>query len=141
MGDLLISVPLCTEAGVSGAVGCFGVAYDSIMYLNEFKGGTFFDAGWSGWSSSGGLVHGIGCAEFGRNAAQVNYACGVAALNDSGFWTNEYNGSSWGSWVQQGTATFIGNPSCVALNTTVTPGQVMCVMLQENGTAVSIVGP
>jgi hypothetical protein len=128
----------CTEAGVAGAVGCFASGISSGLYFNEFNGGTFDAANWSGWDYLGGEVHGYGCAEFGLSAGKVNYACGVTAVNSS-FYTNEYNGSSWSGFALQGTATFIGNPSCIALNTAT--GQVMCVVLQENGTAVSIVGP
>jgi len=140
-GGTASNPPVCTDAGVTGQLACFATGTDSALFGNPFAGGKFVAAGWGGWGSIGGLVHGYGCAEFGRRAGLVNYACGVTGLPTSGFYTNEYNGSSWGNFVQQGTHTYIGSPSCFALNKTVTPGRVMCVVTEESGRSVSIVGP
>ncbi len=142
LGGTATNPPVCTADGLDIYVGCFATGTDSALFGNLYGPGPDNTIPvWGGWGSFAGLVHGYSCVDDGATAATVAFACGVTGLIDSGFWTNEYNGSSWSGWVQQGTATFIGAPSCIVFNAAVTPVQVMCVATQQNGMAVSITGP
>jgi hypothetical protein len=136
--------PSCTDAGAVGQVGCFSTGTNSALYGDEFAGGAFAAPRWGGWGGFEGLVQSYSCADYGLHGGTTSYACGVVGLINSGFWTNTlaHIGVPWSGWVLQGKSTsFIGNPSCFALRRNVTPGRVMCVVPQANGTTVSIIGP
>ncbi len=141
LGGHLTNPPVCAGAGVLTKAACFGTGTTSNLYINSYNGSSWSTSAWSGWDGLGGLVQGYSCAEYGLSSHQVNWACGVTGITNSGFWTNDYNGSSWSGWVQQGTETFIGSPSCFELDVEVKPGRVMCVLRQEDGQPVSIIGP
>jgi hypothetical protein len=142
IGGTATNPPICTASGLNIYIGCFATGTNSALFGNLFGPGPIKGIpAWGGWGSFAGLVHGYSCVDDDATATSVTFACGVTGLIDSGFWTNEYNGSSWSGWVQQGTTTFIGAPSCLVLNSKVSPVQVMCVITKQNGMAVSITGP
>ncbi len=130
----------CTDAGVGGKAACFAISEGGV-YGQQFLGGSFTAAKWTGWGSIGGAGSSVSCAQYGQKAALVNFACGAVSLTDDRLYTNEYNGSGWSGWVALGTATFIGTPSCFALNRTTTPGRIMCALTTVANTAVATVGP
>lgn len=140
LGGRATNPPICTDGGVGGKAACFATGTDSALWGNAFAGGAFTLANWGGWGSIGGLVSGYGCSEDGLHAGVLQYACGIVGLTDNGFWTNEYISGSWGSWVAHG-GSFVGNPACFALNTSVSPGRVMCVLSTSTSLGVSVVGP
>jgi len=131
----------CTDAGVGGKAACFTTSTDGALYGQQFLGGTFTAAHWTGWGSIGGSINTFSCAQDGQKAALVNYACGAVALTNDAFYTNEFNGSGWSGWEQVGTTTFIGSPSCFALNTTTKPGRIMCAATTVSNIAVTTTGP
>ena len=141
LSGLFSSPPVCSDAGITGQVGCFATGSNSSMYGSEFAGGSFTLSNWAGWGGFSGIVHGYGCADYGFETQVEAYACGVTGLTNSGFWTSSLSGGSWSNWVQQGTDTYIGSPSCFALTRLVEPGVVMCVVLKADGTTASITGP
>ena len=136
LGGAATNPPACVAAA------CFVTGEDSSLYFNPYSGSGWGLSSWGGWSNFGGLVHGYSCADYAVVNQPVGLDCGVTGLIDSGFWTNVYNGTSWGGWVQQGTGTYIGDPSCFELDSVVSPaGRAMCVVVQRNGRAASITGP
>lgn len=141
IGGTASNPPICTDTGVGGKVACFATGTDSGLYAATFKGGSFVASGWSSYGGFGGLVGSYSCTQDGQKAGVVKYVCGVVGLTTSGLFTNEYDGSNWGGWTARGTSAFIRTPSCIALNTTVTPGKVMCVLVSSGNKALSITGP
>jgi hypothetical protein len=140
-GEVTAQPTTCTDAGVGGKAACFAIGTDTAVNGQLFVGGTFTAAHWTGWGSFNGSASSFSCAQYGQKAAVVNYACGAVSESNSGFYTNEYNGSSWAGWTQVGTMTFIGSPSCFALNRTVTPGRIMCALVTPANLAVTTIGP
>lgn len=128
LGGIGTNPPVCTYAGIVGDVVCFATGTDSALYSNVFNG-----TNWGGWNSMQGLVHGYGCAEFGDKAKVLDLVCGATGLIDSGFWVDIYGNGAWSGWSEPGTGTYLGNPSCIALTITVTPGAVMCMILRTDG--------
>jgi len=129
----------CTDAGVGGKIACFAISEGGV-YGQQFVGGSFTAANWTGWGSIGGTASSVSCAQYGQEAGLVNYACGAVSLTDDRFYTNEFTGS-WSGWVPLGTATFIGTPSCFALNHLTKPGRVMCALTTVGNAAVATIGP
>ena len=140
IGGTATRPPSCTEAGVGGKVACFATGTNSELFGQAFAGGSFTAANWGGYRAIGGLVNAFSCTQDGQKAGLVRYVCGVTALTDSGFYTSEYDGTFWSAFAARG-GTFIGAPNCFALNRSVTPGRVMCVLTTNATKAVSIVGP
>jgi len=127
---------------LDAAIACFATGTNSALYVNLYSGSDWAASSWGGWSDFDGLVHGYSCAYYAAINQPIGIDCGVTGLVNSGFWTNVFNGTSWGGWVQQGTGTYIGNPACFEVDKTVSPaGRAMCVVVQQNGRAASITGP
>jgi hypothetical protein len=142
LGGAATNPPTCSAAGVGGKAACFATGTESALYGSTFAGGSFISSNWTAYGSLGGLVHSFSCTQNGQKAALSHYVCGAIALSpESNLYTNEYNGSAWAGWTQRGTTTFIGTPACFPLNTTITPGKVMCVLTNSTNKAVSITGP
>jgi len=76
--------------------------YNSALYVNLYSGSDWAASSWGGWSDFDGLVHGYSCAYYAAINQPIGIDCGVTGLVNSGFWTNVFNGTSWGGWVQQG---------------------------------------
>jgi hypothetical protein len=133
--------PVCTGEGNGGGSGvdCFTTGTNNELFVNAYDGIGLSLGDWSGYAPLGGEVGRFSCARFIQTGNVLNIACGVTALLDTGFDTDDYN-AGWGGYTRQGSGTYIGNPSCFAINLG-TPGRVMCVVTQPNGQAASIIGP
>jgi hypothetical protein len=123
----------CTPlGGTFGTVSCSARATNSALFINNFKGGSWSPASWTGWGGIGGAVNGgTSCAQ----AATGQISC-AAVASDAALWTNSFNGTSWSGWTSRGGAQ-IGNPACTALSA----GKVLCAVVGLNGKATSTIGP
>ncbi len=125
--------PDCVSMDSSGKVACFAKAYNSGIYINEFKGGTWAVGDWSGYLALGGSVN--------DNAACTTQAagellCGAVSALDNAFYANVYNGTNWTGWLKIG-GSGTGSPSCAALGS----GKAVCAVMGPNNKITSVVGP
>jgi hypothetical protein len=123
----------CTAlGGTFGVLSCFARGSDESVNVNDFKGGAWTVANWSGWSSLAGAANpGTSCSQLSTG----ELGCATVA-SDSALWVNSFNGSSWSGWLSLG-GQHISNPACAGLGT----GKVVCAVVGLNGKATSTVGP
>jgi hypothetical protein len=123
----------CTAPGGSfGVLTCQARGNNEAAFINNFKGGSWITANWSGWLSIGGSVNpGSSCAQ----SASGKLGC-AAVASDAGLWVSSFNGTSWSGWASLGGKN-VGNPRCTGLSN----GKVLCAVVGLNGKAVSTVGP
>lgn len=125
--------PDCVSMDSNGNVACFAKAYNSGIYINVFKGGTWAIGDWSGYLALGGGVNdNAGCA----TQAAGELLCGAVGVLDNAFYANAYNGTNWTGWQKIG-GSGVGSPSCAALGS----GKVVCAVMGPNNKITSVVGP
>jgi hypothetical protein len=122
---------------VSGAVGCYETDITPGLFMNTFNGGAWETQNWqSSWTNLGGSpLTAASCAEYGVQTQAISAACAATGTSDS---TLNVELTS-GAWMFTGFA--LGRPSCFALDTTVFPGRVMCVVQTDQNVGVSVIGP
>jgi len=114
-----------------GVLSCFARGTDEAVYVNDFKGGAWTVANWSGWSNLAGAANpGTSCSQ----STTGELGCATVA-SDSALWVNSFNGSSWSGWLSLGGQN-ISNPACAGLGT----GKVVCAVVGLNGKTTSTVG-
>lgn len=140
MGTAKVVSDIACAADGAGTAVCAATGTDTALYRTPFLGGAFALANWVPYGFMGGLIGGFGCSQSGQHAGLAHYDCGVIAVSNNGFWTNDYNGISWSGWLSLG-GLFVGRPNCLALNATVTPGVVMSALVTSASLGVSVTGP
>ncbi len=138
LGGRAFGPPACTDGDVhSGAVLCYYTGTDTEIYGNNFSGGAWSAAGWSGWGAAGGSLTSSSCAEDAADDGYAQYRCVATGVSDGTLWV--YTAGQL--WASLGGGGVIGTPSCVALDTLVYPGRVLCVAQTVANAAVSIILP
>jgi hypothetical protein len=125
--------PNCAKTGVAGRVTYFARGTEMSLWRNQFNGGAWSAAGWSGWLSLGGF-HRLTASCAMTTIGQM--ICGSISGLDSALYTNLVNGATWNGWIKVGGVVF-GGPSCTSLNT----GKVLCAFNSLSNKISSTVGP
>ncbi len=138
LGGRAFGPPACTDSGLhTGAVLCYVTGTDTELYGNNFNGAAWSAGSWTGWGAAGGSLTGSSCAEDAADDGYAQYRCVATGVADGTLWV--YTAGQ--VWHSLGGGGVIGTPSCVALDTLVYPGRVLCVAQTVANTAVSIILP
>lgn len=127
--------PICTPLGVKGQVMCFVNAFNTAIYRNMFKSGTWQNSNWTGWA-------GITVGEVGPRIScgmptSGTLACGIRYLVDSFMYGGTFDGTNWSAFTKVGTKPILAGPGC----TEFTGGQVICATVGFNTQSSSVTGP
>lgn len=80
----------------------------------------------------------LSCAEDGAHALELTYVCAATGIPEESAPLGVFTP---GNWALLEGAEVLGDPSCVALDTTRSPGQVLCIVQTIDSTGESIVLP